>query len=276
MVAFCGCGNGSNSDLTAFSLSLQSDAPCYGARAQIDLDALAGTRGACSLRAALTAAGCRGNVHTQGHILVAEARGCMIEAGTALFDCELQAAGSTLVEDAATVTCGCGCQQTCPTATTIEASTTSPATRHDATSSAQPGARGRSISVETLALATTSTTCGTCCDYGVTASLNMQASRSVSEIEFVLALDGAEPCPFEASDCELTVATDGPGFVRKVGRTLEVCLADSTGIDAAAEVMRCELLVPSYGSPPIEVLRARDDTLEALDPLPALTVREDP
>ena len=115
-VTLAGCGNdGSDSAQTQLTLSLESDAPCYGVRAEIDLAALNGPSGTCEMSEEVAAAGCIADVRTENDVLIADARGCMIDSGALLFDCELSSGNAGAVEAATRVTYGCGCQSACPT-----------------------------------------------------------------------------------------------------------------------------------------------------------------
>lgn len=270
-----GCGDGSGSSQTRYSLSLQSDAPCYGVRAEIDLGALKKAEGSCELSEEASVAGCSADISTQGEVLAAEARGCLLASGTPVFDCRLATDQASNVEAATTVTYGCGCQDTCPTTVSLdtEAGLTLPADGD--TEVAYLDASKRPVVVETaVASTTTSTTCGTCCDYFETLSVDMQAATRVTEIAFLFSFaTGGDECSFYADDCEITVGSDGPGYLRKNGRTLEVCISDSVGIDATATLMECEFIAPSPASPPLTVVRAGGEQLQTLDPPPTLTLR---
>lgn len=267
----CSCGDGSGSSQKAYTLTLESDAPCYGARVAIDLEALAKGNGSCRASAEIAASGCSTDTYTDGDTLVAEARGCMIDAGTRLFDCMLGTSSATAVEDATSVAYDCGCQEACPTTVSIDATATTGILDGAST---HPGTAGTTVATDTaLASTTTSSFCGTCCDYYVNASVDMAAASRVTEIAFVLTFaHGGDECPFDPYDCQFAVATDGPSYIRKVDRTLEFCLSDSAGIDAAATLVTCELLAASFASPPLTVTRANGENLENLDPPPALTL----
>ena len=100
-VTLAGCGNdGSDSAQTQLTLSLESDAPCYGVRAEIDLAALNGPSGTCEMSEEVAAAGCIADVRTENDVLIADARGCMIDSGALLFDCELSSGNAGAVEAA--------------------------------------------------------------------------------------------------------------------------------------------------------------------------------
>ncbi len=267
-----GCGNGSSSDQSQFTLSLESDAPCYGVRAEIDLAALSKANGACAASEEVTAAGCTTEISTQGDLLVADARGCMIDPGTALFDCELASGNAAVVEAATTLSYGCGCQATCPTDVSVQVQAAAGAGITGIAWGFDTGSRP--LRVATAVASTTSTSLSLTCDYFENVTVSMDAATRVTEIAFLLSLDGlGEQCEFSADECRIAVATNGPSYIRAVERTLEVCISDVEGIEVDAVLIGCELIAPDYGNPPLTLLRAEGEQLEPLDPAPTLTLK---
>jgi hypothetical protein len=127
----------------------------------------------------------------------------------------------------------------------------------------------------TASLLTTSTFCGTCCDYFVSSRIDMSAASRVTEVAFVLSLDGGgDQCSFSADDCQFAIATRGPSYIRSVDRTLEVCVSDPEGISPDATLLTCDLIAPSYGNPPLALARALGEQFENLDPAPTLTLED--
>jgi len=274
LLTVLGCGSGSGSDLNPFILSLQSDAPCYGVSVRIDAGMFDGDIGSCEASDTASAAGCSTDFADEDGMLVANARGCMLDPGSAVFDCRLDSDQASSVEAATSVNCGCGCQDDCPATVSMTAQTVARRAAHTGVRAARRRAARNAGAVQTTTVSTTSFFCGTCCDYFVNTFVGMSAVEPVSELEFVLDLDAGDRCDFDPGDCELAVAHDGPSVVRRVGNTLEVCITDSAGIPPTSPLLTCELLAPSYAEPPLRVVRALGRDLDAIDPTPSLTVTE--
>lgn len=272
VAGIAGCA--SNGDTEQVTLRLDSDATCYGF--QVDFGKTLAptlTVGAlleeptCRATRALEEAGCTPTVFTGDDELHLGARGCFVADGTPLFDCELPRPLAATLEREATVRCGCGCADTCPTTPAVEVCRDSPSecASTEASEREAEGARrvGTTHQVQTTATSTSTTNwCGTCCDLLWDMRFVLVEAPVLSEIEFEFAVpDDGPRCP--SLTCRITADVAGPSGVRpgpRVGG--RYCLSDPAGIVAPERLVACEYISESEEVSEFRVIRALTTDLE--------------
>ena len=143
--------------------------------------------------------------------------------------------------------------------------------------SAPQSLRGAAVSITQVTTAqetvTSSTTCGTCCDYTDDANLSLQSDTVVTEL--LLRFDsGRDLSCSEDVGCSLDPTIGGPQYARfeDDGTTVEVCFADPEGIDGPLALGQCDILTGFITPGPAEVVRALGADLKPIVPPPAVAV----
>lgn len=278
-----GCGDGDGGGGTnAFSFRLATDVPCYGASVHVDLAALGSGAVAdgdlpCRLARDLPP-DCFSDFTRDPSALDLAVRGCFVPNSSTLVDCDLDVSSADRVTAAATIACGCGCQDTCPTAPGVCAYRSSGAACTPAAVSipvASSIATQRHSSVAVIAASTTSTTfCGTCCDVAGDAVIAIGGSEPLMELSVATAgtISFQTGCNSEI-DCSNVSGTTGPELARLVGDEVEVCVSSPVPFTGPADLAQCFVLYGGISQPgPGRVIRALDRNYRPLAVPPTVAV----
>jgi len=262
-------------DPFARTFALQSDASCYGAHVELrSLPDYLQELG-CKPNPLLEELGCEVAFDSYNYYPGAfDARGGTI-GNVPLFTCHLSEADARQAAATAEVSCGCGCADTCPNGPQI-------CTDVDGRSECSPGAsmvaaNAAATVFTTITQAqpsvTSSTTCGTCCDYYVSADVELADQVTLSELLIRFRGTADPECQGEVQ-CSLVTEAGGPGYIRVEGDTVEMCLSDRDGITGPLRLGSCEVLVGDFDYGAAEIVRALDQNLEPVTPAPAVLIEQ--
>ncbi len=269
----------------ALAYTLSEADGCAGVHLEIPATALPDdTRAlACEVDADLLALGCDVTLVRADDGLVLDARDCFL-SDSRLFSC---AGSGDLAEIARTadVACGCSCALECPapqlcvdvegvatcsaepaalTATqrTVERSV---ATVAGDTESVVPASSVTTVETVQVVTSSTSTThCGTCCQLEESGSVEIEDELVLTEL-LVRVQTTADPAFFETCffcDPEF-------GSIVALDDGIAFCLSSPRGVETPTTIL-CDGFRTFTG--PGEVLRARGENFEPIDPLPAVIV----
>ncbi len=277
-----GCGNSDgDGETNTFSFRLGTDMSCYGASVHVDLSALgsdAVTDGElpCRLSTDLPPE-CFSDFTRDASALDLAVRGCFVPNDATIADCDLAIGSADRVTAAATIACGCGCQQTCPTAPSVCAYLSSGATCSPALNSFPPTNRAgtqRTSSTEVVAASTTSTTfCGTCCDVISDASIAIGDSEPLMELSVATAgAIGFQTGCNNDVNCTDASGTSGPGLARILGDEVEVCVSSPVEFTGPVDLAQCSVMFAGVNPGPGRVIRALDRNYRPLAISPTVSV----
>jgi hypothetical protein len=261
--------------------SIDSNAPCYGTHIEIPAEAIPDSGvfdQGCIADPALALLGCTSAFASTGNGVTFDARGCVLDPA-GLFSCEVSEGEAAAIAEASVTTCGCGCADTCPAAPVLCAATdTEPACAAPlalVSSAPKPVAQSVSFSSVTTVqeTVTSSTTCGTCCDYYDDANFTLASDAVITELVLRFPSGRDSSCSEDVS-CGFDPAIEGPSYERFLddGDTIEVCISDSEGFAGPASLGQCNVLTGFIQEGPAEVIRALDAELKPIVPLPAVSV----
>jgi hypothetical protein len=123
-------------------------------------------------------------------------------------------------------------------------------------------------------LVTSTTTCGTCCDYFAEANVNLASEVTVTELLVRFQGGPSSECADDLT-CDQVVEAGGPGYTRADEGTVEICLSDSDGIDGPIALSHCSATAGFFVQGPAEVLRALDEDFRPIDPAPVVLVDDE-
>ncbi|MBI5505091.1 MAG: hypothetical protein HY899_09825, partial [Deltaproteobacteria bacterium] len=243
-----GCNSGGG-DSERVTIGYAGDASAYGVLIRSgDSQALTKAAAAdppCSMAAAAVAANCNGSVETSAGGLRLALRGCFLQPGDALFNCELSSDQAAHLRSDATVTTGCGCQANCPAVPAISVCGTNAADcQETAASQAATSATTKAQVVSTTTRTTFHNTCSTCCEVDTSPYRNavLTATQPVTEIEVRLTV--YRGCEFSDAACRVEdYFAWGVISSRTVNSTtLRYCLASANPIEdaTALPLLQCK------------------------------------
>jgi hypothetical protein len=270
LLVAAGCNGGGGGNAHSFTFELETAASsCYGASLHVDLTGLEPgpdlTNGTPCRLSEDAPPECVADFRQSGNSLDLAVRGCWLPDGSSPWQCDFQSNDSAQVATVADVACGCGCQESCPTAPTIcareegeAACTAGNSARVDRTAAAAlpaPAVRSESATLTV----TTSTTCGTCCDYGDSGDFSIGTSEPLTELVIASGdtIAFAEDCSKDVY-CDSLVTSSGPGYGRERNGEVEICVSDAEGIAGPLSIARCSVFVASVEPGPGRVIRALD------------------
>lgn len=268
-IADCNSGGGGSESVT---IGYAGDASAYGILIRSgDLQArtqVAASDPPCTMSPPAVAAGCNGSVETSEQGLRLTLRGCFLETGDALFNCELSSGQAAQLRSDATVTAGCGCQATCPAAPAISVCDANTGDCQAADTSAAE----KTQVVSTTIRPTAETTCSTCCDVDTAPYTNavLTSAQPLTEIEVRLTVN--QDCQISDADCEVEdfFAWGETSIGAVSAATQRYCLASVNPIDnvITLPLLRCREGTISAAT----VVRAFGADFEPLADLRALEI----
>lgn len=269
----CPTGNGIGVDLVV-------DSQCHSAHVEIPTSALPAGGIDCAVDPYVKALPCASNMTLGPDGLSIDVRytssaieDCWV-AATTLFSCRADAAVLKTMAESAVVTCGCGCEEECPAPRVCVSdgtgSTCSPTANLSRSSVSRAAARSvgaleshttvsntESISAAS-SVSTTSFSCGTCCNTPVVGNIELVDDVKVTELRVRLQGDVDSTCLYcEAWGSEIVDRDDG---------TVEFCIFRPEGIQGPTVLSPCFGNVGSITPGPAEVLRARGENFETIEP----------
>lgn len=233
-LVLCGmaaCDSSGGGSANSVTIRYDGDTRAYGISIRTGTAATSASRSGardgspvCTMTAAATASGCSASIDASADGLDLALHGCFVEAGAALFDCQLSSAQAGGLRTGATVHAGCGCQVFCPTDPAIVVCDDGDVECEGAAlADAATAQRTRPDVVATTQRGTGETTCSTCCetDYFPDEIGSVVSEEPLSEIQ--VDIDFAEECRFDfngKAECEVYDPAENWVRVRSSGGTI--------------------------------------------------------
>ena len=278
LLAACESGGGPNAvtiryagDTTAYGIFIRTiDPPTDALVAATDEE----EGSPCHLTETARDAGCEfSGGQFPGDDVLLQLRGCYIEDGDALLDCELTSAQVAKLQSSAEVSTGCGCEN-CPTSPGFALCDVDSLDCDEAVISLQATADSatNAQAVPTTVHLEAETTCSTCCDtdFVPAGEIRMSSAQQVTEIVLELTLFGT--CTLNDADCQVV-----EGDVSSVGSivsppvtTQRICIAAVDPFDPSIDLPLIACKEDTIAK--ATVIRALDKNYEPLTELPTITI----
>ena len=277
LFAVAGCSGGGGSEDVV--LVLQSDAPCYGV--QIDAAGDAADL-VCNATQEVVDKSCRSFNASDSQGVDLSVSGCVVPAGTALFQCTGSRSVVTSIRDGAELRCGCGCAKDCPSATSARVCNAGDLACIDTAAAvasvriekpAAEAAPQRSTTSQVVATTSSTLGCGTCCDVLDDKRIFVTSSNALQQLSFVVSIpDDPEPrCPVFGG-CDISAGFDGPSSEEEIDdHTLRICVSTShprSALDTL--VAQCPTQTGGDNELSFSAVQAVDGDLRPMSPAPSL------
>lgn len=277
LLALAGCSGGGGSEDVV--LVLQSDAPCYGV--QIDAAGDAADL-VCNATQEVVDKSCGSFNASDSQGVDLSVSGCVVPAGTALFQCTGSRSVVTSIRDGAELRCGCGCAKDCPSTTAVRVCNAGDIACIDAAAAvaanrsespvADPAPQ-RSTTAQVVATTSSTLGCGTCCDVLDDKRIFVTSPNALQQLSFVVSIpDDPEPrCPV-LGGCDISAGFDGPSSQEEINdHTLRICVSTSHPRSALNTlVAQCSTQTGGNNDLSFSNVHAIDGDLRPVSPAPSL------
>lgn len=278
LVAGCESSGGPNAvtiryagDTTAYGIFIRTiDPPADALLAAADEE----EGSSCHLTETASDAGCEfSGGQFLGNDVLLQLRGCYIEDGDALLDCELTSAQVAKLQSSGEVSTGCGCQN-CPASPGFALCEVDTLDCDEAVVSLQAttGFATNAQIVPTTVRLEAETTCSTCCDtdFVPAEEIRMSSAEQVTEIVVELTLSGS--CKLNDADCEVIEGdVSSTGSIQSPTVTTQrICIAAVDPFDPSIDLPLIACKEDTIDK--VTVIRALDKNYEPLTELPTITI----